>query len=126
MFANGGEFAPGLEAEVNRALLIVFIVAVSLAAAGCGGKAVPLHVTSLKLSGVTGFTGSPTVFTFDHGQSFRRAARLVPLPLPPVAAAHPRIVCFPMDLTIGLSNGQKLVYPSCYRPRSLRPVVAAL
>jgi len=58
----------------------------------------------------------------------------VPLPRPAEPssllpnAQHPYnlTVCFPMDLTIGLSNGTKVVYPSCYRPRSLRRVIAAL
>ncbi len=91
----------------------------------------PVHtdtfVSSLALTGTVGFPGSPTNFTFERGAAFRRAARLVPLPLPPVASARPPnakhpstlTICFPMDLMVVLSNGEKRVYPSCYRQRSM-------
>lgn len=113
-----------------------FIAAVALAAGGCGGHASHgrLRVISLSIRATTGFPGPPsTNVTVDRGTTFARIALLVPLPLPAVAsdppsAKHPNplTICFPMDLIIGLSNGEKVGYPSCYRPLSLRPVMAAL
>jgi len=110
-------------------------LALACAASGCGANQNHgrLRVVSLSLSASVGFPGPPSAgITLTSGRTFARVARLVPLPLPatfrlnPTRTTHPLTVCFPMDLTIGLSNGQNVVYPSCYRPKSLRPVVRAL
>jgi hypothetical protein len=117
--------------------MITFGLAVALAAGGCAGSAshARLRVTSVSIRAANGFPGPPsTEVTLTQGKRFARIALLVPLPLPSVAASrppttkHPKTltICFPMDLFIGLSNGQSVEYPSCYRPRSLRRVVAAL
>jgi hypothetical protein len=108
---------------------------VACGATGCGGHQghARLRVVSISLSASVGFPGSPLAgITLTGGRTFARVARLVPLPLPPTfrldptETTHPLTVCFPMDLRIGLSNGQNVLYPSCYRPKSLRPVVRAL
>jgi hypothetical protein len=119
---------------------LVGLIAVGLAAVlaltgGGGGPAPgPIRVSSLTITATTGYPGPPTSLTSDRGRAFRRLARLVPLPLPAEPpsllpdARHPAglTVCFPMDLTIGLSNGKDVVYPACYRPLALRRVLAAL
>ena len=118
-----------------RAAGVVLTLAVALTGAGCGAQAHhgPLRVTSLSLSPGVGFSGPLSAgVTLERGAAFARIARLVPLPLPPelvvnpAGGRHPLTVCFPMDLAIGLSDGELVRYPSCYRPRSLRRVVAAL
>ncbi len=125
--------------------MIAFLAAAALLAAGCGGgggSGGALRVTSLSITAAVGFPGPPSAgVTLSRGKTFARIARLVPLPLPHPAPQVPHVrpsrapsardpdemtVCFPMDLTIGLSNGKHVDYPSCNRPRSLRPVVAAL
>jgi hypothetical protein len=117
--------------------MIAWGATMALAGAGCGGNGSHsrLHVTSLSIRAASGFPGLPsTNLTITRGKTFARIALLVPLPLPPVAPArlpsaqHPKTltICFPMDLFVGLSNGNTVDYPSCYRPRSLRRVVAAL
>ena len=116
--------------------LLVAVLCGALALAGCGARQSsggPLRVVSLELTPSVDFPGPPTrQLILTQGAQFVRIARLVPLPLPheievnPHGTRHPLTVCFPMDLVIGLSDGSKAVFSSCYRPRSLRPVVAAL
>lgn len=115
--------------------LAVFLCA-ALVLAGCGiasSRAGPLRVVSLELTPSVDFPGPPTrQVVLTHGAAFARIARLVPLPLPhevevnPSGTRHPLTVCFPMDLVIGLSDGTRVDFGSCYRPRSLRRVVSAL
>ena len=104
--------------------------ALLLVASGCGGHSHgPAHVTYLSLTPTTGFPGSPTdVLVVSGGRRLKRLARLVPhtLPAPAGTARKGLRICFPMDLTIGLSNGDRLDYPACERPRSLLRLVRAL
>lgn len=95
----------------------------------------PLHLVWLSLTASTGFPGPPTVNVTLNADSehFGRVARLFPLPPPPLATAarptktrHPLTVCFPMNLTVALSNDKTIVYPSCYRPPSMQPLVRSL
>src|SRR5580692_1479505 len=110
--------------------LVLTCLVVVFALTACGGHKNhgPLRVVSLSLTASVGFPGPPSVgISISKGPTFARIARLVPLPLPsvfqvnPTQSKHPLTVCFPMDLTIDLSNGQHALYPSCYRPKSLRP-----
>jgi hypothetical protein len=114
---------------------VVLAVATVVLVTGCGSSQTPtigaggLRVTFLSLTPTTGFPGPPTdIVTVRGGRELARIVRLLParLPRPPSRSPAGSTVCFPMDLTIGLSNGQSLSYPSCSRPRALRRVVAAL
>jgi hypothetical protein len=126
-----GRRRPGRQ---SRAAAAGLAASVLLLAAGCGGSpgrigVHGLRVTLLELTPTTGFPGPPTeVVTVQAGPSLERIARLVPAALPPPPAATPNgsTVCFPMDLRIGLSDGETVLYPSCNRPLALRRVLAAL
>ena len=118
-----------------RAAPAILAAATLLLAAGCGGWHSPkigaggLRVTFLKLTPTTGFPGPPSdIVTVKGGGELARIVRLLPakLPKPPSASPAGSTICFPMDLTIGLSNGQTVSYPSGNRPGPLRRVVAAL
>lgn len=88
-----------------------------------------LRVTLLQLTPTTGFPGPPTeIVTLKEGPSLERIARLVSATLarPPVATPNGSTACFPIDLRIGLSDGEIVLYPSCNRPLALRRVLAAL
>ncbi len=119
-----------------RALAVIASLALVLAA--CGGQAArpskvpsrPLRVTFLALSPDSGFPGpsAATLLRLQRGERFAQIARLVPR-VPPAPVRGPTLgetVCLPVVLTIGLSDGRQLVYRACQRPRSLRPVLAAL
>jgi hypothetical protein len=114
------------------------IASLALVLAGCGGRAAhpsnvpsqPQRVTFLSLSPDSGFPGpsSVTLLRLQRGKRFTEIARLVPLP-PPAPLRGPNqgeTICLPVVLTIGLSGGSWLAYGACQRPRSLRPVLAAL
>jgi hypothetical protein len=115
--------------------MVVGVVVLS-AVAGCGSHVYHgrVRVRSVALTAAAGFPGAPGVgVVVDRGAVFARVVRLVPLPLPAEAEVprgsrtrHPLTVCFPMNLTIGLSNGTSVIYPACRRPRSLRKVVRLL
>ena len=121
--------------SAQRAAPAVLAAALALLASGCGGWHSPtigagrLRVTFLSLTPTTGFPGPPTeIVTVGGGGELARIVRLLPakLPKPPSASPAGSTICFPMDLTIGLSNGQTVRYLSCNRPGPLRRVVAAL
>jgi hypothetical protein len=111
-----------------RALALSSILV--LLAAACGGtRTGHVRVAYLSLTPATGFPGPPTeILVVDHGRPLARLARLVPtkLPAPSAGARDGLRICFPMDLTIGYSNGSKVVYPTCQRPRSLLGLVKAM
>ena len=125
---------PGGRSVASVACVLLLGAAVLLAG-GCGSApggtigSDGLRVAFLTLTPTTGFPGPPTdTLTVRSGRELSRIARLVParLPKPPAATPRGSTVCFPMDLTIGLSNGQTFRYASCNRPRRLLRVVAAL
>jgi len=118
-----GAQAPGIVPPSGRAWRaasgVVAILCV-LVLPGCGGNGQllvgPGHltVTSLSLTPATGFPGPPDeILVIRDGRRLRTLARLVPKRLPPRPAGTREglTVCFPMDLTIGLSNGDKISYP---------------
>jgi hypothetical protein len=128
--------APGIvpsSAQACRAASgLAAMVLCVLVLPGCGGNGQlvigpgQLTVTSLSLTPAAGFPGPPNeILMIRDGQRLRALARLVPRRLPPRPAGTREglTVCFPMDLTIGLSNGDKIAYPSCQRPRSLLRLV---
>ena len=87
-----------------------------------------LRVISLTLSPTTGFPGPPTeVVTVLPGRELSRLARLMPSRLPPPPRAEKRLtVCFPMDLTIRLSDDSSVSYPACERPHALLRLIRAM
>jgi len=121
---------------VRVSCALIAISAFVLSAAGCGGGGGAsiigrgqVQVTLLSLVPASGFPGPPdeTLVIRDR-QTLRTLARFVPSKLPALPSGYRQglRVCFPMDLTIGLSNGDEVKYPSCQRPRSLLRLVGAM
>jgi hypothetical protein len=109
----------------------------ALAVSSCGSSmakpkaaAGPLRVNMLSLSADSGYPGpaSRSVTLWRGYKRFAPIARLVRLPLPS-HVTRPKTgmtICVPVILTIRLSDHRNHVYRACQRPRSLRPVLAAL